>query len=91
MHTSRLKELTDCYIKLMELPVELSGDKQITARIGSTELVFQQATAADPFYHFAINIPANKIDEAKAWLKKRVDWFGLTNTRATSRFRELAY
>jgi len=73
LQTSRLEELTNFYIKLMELPVELSGDKQITARIGGTELIFQEAPAADPFYHFAINIPANKIEEAKTWLKQRVD------------------
>jgi len=73
LQTSRLEELTNFYMQLMELPVELSGDKQMTARIGSTELVFQQAPAADPFYHFAINIPANKIEEARIWLKERVE------------------
>ena len=73
LQTSALKELTDFYIKLMELPVELSGEKEIKIKIGSTELIFQQAHAADPFYHFAINIPANKIEEAKSWLKARVE------------------
>jgi hypothetical protein len=73
LQTSVLKELTDFYIKLMELPVESSGEKEITIKIGSTELVFQQAHAADPFYHFAINIPANKIEEAKKWLQDRVE------------------
>ena len=73
LQTSALKELTDFCIRLMELPVELSGEKEITIKTGSTELVFQQAAAADPFYHFAINIPANKIEEARNWLKSRVD------------------
>jgi hypothetical protein len=73
LQTSALAELTDFYIKLMELPVELTGEKEITIKIGSTELVFQQAPAADPFYHFAINIPANKIEEAKKWLQSRVE------------------
>jgi hypothetical protein len=27
---------------------------------------------AEPFYHFAINIPANKIEEAKDWLSNKV-------------------
>lgn len=57
----------------MGLPVESSEEKEITIQIGSTELVFQQAPAADPFYHFAINIPANKIEEAKTWLQDRVE------------------
>jgi hypothetical protein len=73
LQTSALKELTDFYIKLMELPVASSGEGEIKIKTGSTELVFQQATAADPFYHFAINIPANKIEEAKNWLSNRVE------------------
>ena len=29
-------------------------------------------TTGKPFYHYAINIPANKIEEAKDWLSNRV-------------------
>lgn len=72
LQTSALKELTDFYIALMELPVR-SGDDEIIIQIGSSELIWQQAKTADPFYHFAINIPGNKIDEAKKWLKQRVE------------------
>ena len=73
LQTSALKELTDFYIKRIELPVELSGESEIKIKTGSTELVFQQSTSGIPFYHFAINIPANKIEEAKSWLKERVE------------------
>jgi len=73
LQTSALEKLTDFYIKQMELPVKKSGKKEIAITIGSTELVFQQAKSADPFYHFAINIPANKIEEAKTWLKNRTE------------------
>src|SRR5690348_5446897 len=72
IETSALKQLTDFYITLMELPGKLSGEKLII-QIGSTELVFKQAGAADPFYHFAINIPANKIEEAKRWLEQKTE------------------
>ena len=73
LQTSATSKLTEFYETVMELPVALSGESEITIKTGSTELVFQQASAADPFYHFAINIPANKIEEAKAWLSSRVD------------------
>ena len=73
LQTSAIKKLTEFYSIVMELPVALQSDTGIMVRIGSTELVFQQAGTADPFYHFAINIPANKIEEAKAWLSGRVD------------------
>ncbi|MDP4263366.1 MAG: glyoxalase [Bacteroidota bacterium] len=73
VQTSALKDLTDFYIRLMELPASLSAEKELAIKIGSTELVFQQATAAGPFYHFAINIPANKIEDARTWIRNRVD------------------
>ena len=71
--TSALKELTTFYSKLMELPTDINTENEITIKIGSTELVFKQAGTADPFYHLAINIPANKIEEAKSWLIDRVE------------------
>ena len=40
--------------------------------MGSSELIFAETTANQPFYHYAINIPANKIEEAKAWLSNKV-------------------
>jgi hypothetical protein len=73
LQTSQLDELTGFYSNLMELPVTLNDYRGITIQTGSTKLVFNQAGTAGPFYHFAINIPANKIEEAKAWLTSRVE------------------
>jgi len=72
-HTSALKELTAFYSLLMELPADTENENEITIMSGYTELVFKQVGTADPFYHFAINIPANKIEEAKNWLTNRVE------------------
>ena len=73
LQTSALDKLTVFYKELMGLTVDPVSDHEIKINIGSTQLVFQQAPLADPFYHFAINIPANKIEEAKIWLKDRVE------------------
>ena len=73
LQTSLLKELTAFYKAGMNLHTDVKNDEEIIIRIGSTELVFKQVSAADPFYHIAINIPANKIEEAKNWLMARVD------------------
>lgn len=73
LQTSALKELTVFYKELMQLPTEFKDGNTINIRAGQTELVFKQAAIADPFYHFAFNIPANKIEEAKAWLLDRVE------------------
>ena len=73
LQTSLLDELAGFYSNLMELPVTRNDYTGITIRTGSTKLVFTQAGTAGSFYHFAINIPANKIEEAKAWLASRVE------------------
>ena len=70
LQTSALKELIAFYQAGMGLPTDSKNKNEITIRIGSTELVFKQVSAADPFYHIAINIPANKIEEAKNWLMR---------------------
>jgi len=69
--TSLLKEQIDFYSNVLDLPKETTSSNKITIGIGSTELVFEQVSGADPFYHFAINIPSNKIEEAKNWVAAR--------------------
>ena len=69
--TSSLKELSAFYSNVLELPTGIKSENKITIGIGSTELVFEQVSGADPFYHFAINIPCNKIEEAKNWAATR--------------------
>lgn len=73
LQSSLLQELSAFYKAGMNLKTDVKNDEEIIIRIGSTELVFKQVSTADPFYHIAINIPANKIDEAKHWLMARVD------------------
>jgi catechol 2,3-dioxygenase-like lactoylglutathione lyase family enzyme len=73
LQTSLLKELTAFYKAGLNLHTDKKNDGEIIIGIGSTELVFKQVSTADPFYHIAINIPANKIEEAKNWLTARVD------------------
>jgi catechol 2,3-dioxygenase-like lactoylglutathione lyase family enzyme len=69
--TSSLKEQLDFYSNVLELSTGIKSENKITIGIGSTELVFEQVSGADPFYHFAINIPCNKIEEAKNWTSTR--------------------
>ena len=73
LETSKPDKLKHFYESVLGLPTEAQANGEIRIKTGGTELVFKQAKAADPFYHFAINIPANKIEEARNWLKSRVD------------------
>jgi hypothetical protein len=73
LQTAYLKTLEEFYSSILDLPVQEISDKEIIIKIGSTDLVFVETNQTEPFYHFAINIPANKIEEARSWLKRKID------------------
>ena len=72
LQTVYLKTLQEFYSSVLGLPVEQPDEKEIKIKVGSSELIFTEATTNEPFYHYAINIPGNKIEEAKAWLSGKV-------------------
>ncbi|WP_281614476.1 VOC family protein [Flammeovirga sp. SubArs3] len=59
------------YTKILELPLIEEYSKSFTVKIGHSELQLSMNKNATP-YHFAINIPTNKVLEAVAWLEERV-------------------
>jgi hypothetical protein len=78
LHTAFPETLMEFYSLILQLPVQIIDENEIKVNIGASVLVFTKADNAEPFYHFAINIPANKIEEAKAWLTDKVEllWMG---------------
>jgi hypothetical protein len=72
LQTAYLKTLQEFYSSVLELPVEQPNEEQIRIRVGDGGLIFTETTTGEPFYHYAINIPSNKIEEAKAWLNGKV-------------------
>ncbi|MBS1598787.1 MAG: hypothetical protein JST75_11235 [Bacteroidetes bacterium] len=73
LQTNNAGELFRFYKDVFELnAVQNSLSTQIT--IGKSFLIFEETNVHEqPFYHFAFNIPSNKIAEAFEWTKKRVD------------------
>src|SRR4030095_14418576 len=72
LQTAYLKTLQEFYSSILQLPVQSAGEKELNIKIGDTGLIFTEAKTGEPFYHYAINIPANKIEEAKDWLSAKV-------------------
>ncbi len=72
LQTAYLKTLGEFYSYMLELPLQTIDEKEIVVKIGDSDLIFTETKEAEPFYHFAINIPLNKIEEAKAWLSNKV-------------------
>jgi hypothetical protein len=68
-----LSDLERFYAGTLGLPIVARGERRLTIAAGSTQLTFVAAPAKSghPFYHFAFNIPENKIVDALTWQKER--------------------
>lgn len=60
------------YTQALGLPLVDDSNDAFTIKIGYSYLTFERAAAeaakASPFYHYAFDIPVNKVEEAAAWL-----------------------
>jgi hypothetical protein len=72
LETIYLQMLREFYSSILELPVQATNDREMVILIGDSELIFSETKNSEPFYHFAINIPSNKIEEARAWLSQKL-------------------
>lgn len=68
-----IAELKKFYTVLLELPLISENSESFLIRAGETTINFVQVkeNGAAPFYHFAFNIPENKIVKAREWQLKR--------------------
>jgi catechol 2,3-dioxygenase-like lactoylglutathione lyase family enzyme len=71
IYTSQLEEQIHFYSSILGLKLNDQKKDKVQFEIGNTELTLLRREGATP-YHFAINIPGNKADEALDWLKARV-------------------
>ena len=69
--SATLESMRAFYGGLLGLPASLSGES-LAVRFGDTRITFTaDPAAANPFYHFAFNIPENKIRLARDWQAER--------------------
>jgi catechol-2,3-dioxygenase len=73
IETSQLETLKDFYTRVMALPMLSEDEQHVRIQAGFSTITFRQASdrPAGP-YHFAFNIPHNKVREATDWLRERV-------------------
>lgn len=74
LQTNCIKEMREFYVNKFGFSVVHEDVDSFRISIGSSELEFTSKDVNDnPYYHFAFNIFPNKFEEAKSWVKKRVD------------------
>jgi catechol 2,3-dioxygenase-like lactoylglutathione lyase family enzyme len=75
LKTSVIRELYDFYGGILNFEIDEPSEKnKLIINAGNSVLIFETCAGdVKPLYHFAFNIPSNKIEEAREWLKGRVE------------------
>lgn len=79
LKTNRLQEQKHFYQSVLGLEIEKEAATSFTVVIGESRITFEQSEIA-AYYHFAINIPSNQIQEAKAWLEQGTELLDMDGT-----------
>jgi len=66
-----LARMKDFYHRSLGLAVAGEEPGRLTIAAGATPITFVSADKGRPFYHFAFNIPENKVRAARDWQKDR--------------------
>ncbi|XQY90042.1 VOC family protein [Metabacillus sp. HB246100] len=73
LKTHKLEMVKEFYTKQLGLFAVRQDANSFKLLVGTSLLTFTSTNVeGEPFYHFAFNIPSNKFEEAKAWLKGKV-------------------
>jgi catechol 2,3-dioxygenase-like lactoylglutathione lyase family enzyme len=74
LHSTNIAETEKFYRKVLGLIGELHAKDEIYFYVGSTKLIFREEKKADikPVYHFAIDVPNNRFEEAYNKIKAQV-------------------
>lgn len=72
IQTDDLLETENFYIELLGFQLVHKTDDFITFKTGHSKLTFIKSENVNPKYHFAFNIPNNKLEEAINWSKSKV-------------------
>lgn len=81
-----IKRASEFYQKTLGLSIIESDTKSITIQAGNSILKFVENTSFDSAYHFAFNIPENKLEEAIQWCKSKVDLIVLDDQRVITNY-----
>jgi len=78
LFTNKLNDLKKFYNETLEMDLLSANENSFTVGTSLSKITFQNANETEnPFYHFAFNIPENKLSEAKEWLRGRTELLNL--------------
>ena len=86
IHTDDLKETETFYSDILGLPLTSKKQNSISFLAGQSTLTFTKSDKLNPKYHFAFNIPHNKLDEAIIWATSKLNLIENTDNGIVANF-----
>ena len=85
LHTRWLDKIAAFYGETLGFEMLHQDAERASFRVGWTTVTFLQDSSGEaPWYHFALNVPTNQLEDAQAWITQRQTL--LSNERGTRFF-----
>lgn len=79
--SQNLLETKKFYNEILGFKIERQTKILISFKVGTSLLVFKKAKIGNPIYHFAFNIPNNKLFEAEKWISNKISLISFENNQ----------
>ncbi|MFA9193103.1 VOC family protein [Flavobacterium sp. FBOR7N2.3] len=86
LQTNNLKNTARFYQEILGLSIVENNSESISIQVGNSILKFIENNNFNSIYHFAFNIPNNKLEEAITWLKNKIDLLVIEDKNVIARF-----
>jgi len=86
IQTNNILETAAFYKDILELPIIEKTSQTVTIKAGDSILKFTENPDFNSIYHFAFNIPENKLEEAIEWCKNKIDLLLIEDQRVIATF-----
>lgn len=84
--SDNIEQTTKFYSELLGFKILQSDRNKISFSIGKSILTFFKSENIKPQYHFAFNIPCNKIEDAILWTSSKVPLIKMTHDKCIVHF-----
>jgi len=86
IQSSDIQQTATFYKDILDLPIIEKTKESVSIQAGNSVLEFLENAEFKSIYHFAFNIPENKLDEAIDWCKSKVDLIFIEDQKVITNF-----
>ena len=86
IQSNNIQQTATFYKDILDLPIIEKTKESVSIQAGDSVLEFVENPEFKSIYHFAFNIPENKLDEAIDWCKSKVDLIFIEDQKVITNF-----